>query len=184
MKKIFYTRVDGGLSVVHPSEGARLANWITLTDGTVVQGGARWPVPVDNILRSWPINGAVANWAETEEEFVTRIAAKDVPPGVAYQIVDKSGIPTDRTFRDAWKAGIGKVEHDIAKCKTIAHDKRRAMRAVELAPLDDIIAKQIPGNNFQQIEAQRQVIRDKYAAMQTAIDAAQDVAVIKAALGL
>lgn len=30
------------------------------------------------------------------------IAKKDVPAGVAYQIVDVSDIPTDRTFRGAW----------------------------------------------------------------------------------
>lgn len=30
------------------------------------------------------------------------LAAKDVPQGVTYHIVDVSEIPTDRTFRDAW----------------------------------------------------------------------------------
>ena len=33
---------------------------------------------------------------------VEEIAAKDVPTGKAYNIVDVSEIPTDRTFRDAW----------------------------------------------------------------------------------
>jgi hypothetical protein len=33
---------------------------------------------------------------------IEEIARKDVPPGVRYQIVDASTIPTDRTFRDAW----------------------------------------------------------------------------------
>ena len=33
---------------------------------------------------------------------IEEIAAKDVPAGVAYQIVDVSDIPTDRTFRGAW----------------------------------------------------------------------------------
>lgn len=121
---------------------------------------------------------------ETDDEFAARIGQKDAPAGVPVQIVDESAIPSDRTFRQAWKAGVVKVEHDIPKCKVIAHEKRRAMRAAELAPLDDIIAKQIPGNNPQQVEVQRQVIRDKYAAVQTAIDAAQDVETIKAALGL
>lgn len=30
------------------------------------------------------------------------IAAKDVPRGVQYQIVNVADIPTDRTFRNAW----------------------------------------------------------------------------------
>lgn len=34
---------------------------------------------------------------------IEEIAAKDVPPGTPYKIVDVSEIPTDRTFRDAWE---------------------------------------------------------------------------------
>lgn len=34
---------------------------------------------------------------------IEEIAEKDVPTGLTYHIVDKSEIPTDRTFRDAWK---------------------------------------------------------------------------------
>jgi hypothetical protein len=33
---------------------------------------------------------------------IEEIAAKDVPTGKAYHIVDISDIPTDRTFRNAW----------------------------------------------------------------------------------
>ena len=33
---------------------------------------------------------------------IEEIAAKDVPTGKVYNIVDVSEIPTDRTFRDAW----------------------------------------------------------------------------------
>lgn len=34
---------------------------------------------------------------------IEEIAAKDVPAGKTYQIVDVSDIPTDRTFRNAWE---------------------------------------------------------------------------------
>ena len=34
---------------------------------------------------------------------IEEIAAKDVPAGKAYQIVDVSDIPSDRTFRNAWE---------------------------------------------------------------------------------
>lgn len=61
---------------------------------------------------------------------------------------------------------------------------RRAARAAEFAPYDDIIAKQIPGMDAAYIEAARQAIRDQYAEMQDAIDAADSPAAIKAALGL
>ena len=75
------------------------------------------------------------------------------------------------------------IKVNIPKAKLIAHEKRRKARAAEFAPYDEIIMKQIPGNNFQQAEAARQVIRNKYAAMQTAIDAATTAAEIKSAAG-
>lgn len=33
---------------------------------------------------------------------IEELAAKDVPAGKPYQIVDAADIPTDRTFRAAW----------------------------------------------------------------------------------
>lgn len=33
---------------------------------------------------------------------IEEIAAKDVPAGAQYKIVDAADIPTDRTFRNAW----------------------------------------------------------------------------------
>jgi hypothetical protein len=68
---------------------------------------------------------------------------------------------------------------NIGKAKAIAHDKRRAARSVEFAPLD--IKATIP-SEATTAEAARQVIRDKYAAMQTAIDAASSIDEIKAVM--
>lgn len=34
---------------------------------------------------------------------IEEIAAKDVPAGKEYHIVDASDIPSDRTFRNAWE---------------------------------------------------------------------------------
>ena len=34
---------------------------------------------------------------------IEQIAAKDVPAGKPYKIVDVADIPTDRTFRNAWE---------------------------------------------------------------------------------
>jgi len=38
-----------------------------------------------------------------EEHTIEELAAKDVPEGKPFKIVDVSDIPTDRTFRDAWE---------------------------------------------------------------------------------
>jgi hypothetical protein len=72
---------------------------------------------------------------------------------------------------------------DLTKAKTIGHDMRRAARAEEFKPYDDAIAKQIPGQ-MEGAEAARQAIREKYAAIQTSIDAAATPDEIKAALGI
>jgi hypothetical protein len=37
---------------------------------------------------------------------IEQIAAKDVPAGKPYQIVDVADIPTDRTFRNAWEMEV------------------------------------------------------------------------------
>lgn len=70
---------------------------------------------------------------------------------------------------------------NIDKAKTIAHDMRRTARAEEFKPFDEAIAKQIPGQ-METAEAQRQLIREKYAVIQTQIDAATTVDELKAAL--
>lgn len=68
---------------------------------------------------------------------------------------------------------------NIDKAKQIGHDMRRAARAKEFAPLD--IKATIP-TEAAAAEAERQKIRDKYALMQTAIDAAATPEAIKVAL--
>jgi hypothetical protein len=68
---------------------------------------------------------------------------------------------------------------NIDKAKTIAHDKRREARSAEFAPLD--IKATIP-SEATVAETARQVVRDKYAAMQAAIDSASTTDEIKAVM--
>ncbi len=70
---------------------------------------------------------------------------------------------------------------NISKAKAIAHDMRRAARSEEFAPLD--IKATIP-SEAEAAEAARQVVREKYAAIQQNIDAAATPEEIKAALGI
>jgi hypothetical protein len=74
------------------------------------------------------------------------------------------------------------IKVNLDKARLIAHDRRRAAREQDFAPFDNVIAKQIPGKSAQEAEAERQKIRDKYAAVQTAIDEAETPDAIKAAL--
>jgi hypothetical protein len=68
---------------------------------------------------------------------------------------------------------------NIDKAKNIAHDIRRSKRAEEFAPLD--IKATIPSEAVA-AEAARQVVRDKYAAMQTQINSASTPEEIKEAI--
>lgn len=71
---------------------------------------------------------------------------------------------------------------NLDKAKNIAHNIRREAREQEFAPYDAVIAKQIPGDSAAQAEAARKAIREKYAQVQTQIDAAQDVDSLKEAI--
>lgn len=68
---------------------------------------------------------------------------------------------------------------NLDKAKQISHEKRRAARAEEFAPLD--IQATIPAKAAE-AEAARQEIRDRYAQIQAQMDAAQSVDELKALL--
>ena len=68
---------------------------------------------------------------------------------------------------------------NLNKAKDIAHEKRRAARSAEFAPLD--IKATIP-SEAEQAEAARQAIREKYATLQAQMDAAQTADELKALL--
>jgi len=70
---------------------------------------------------------------------------------------------------------------NVNKAKDIAHNIRRAKRSEEFAPLD--VQATIP-SQASAAESARQVIRDKYAAMQTQINSASTPEEIKTALGV
>ena len=127
--------------------------------------------------------GGISIIHPTGELSIEEVAAKDVPEGVAYEIVEDDAIPADRFFRNAWVANGAAVDVDLGKAKDIGHDIRRTQRAEEFKPFDDIIAKQIPGLDASEAEASRAQIRFKYGLIQDVIDAASDPEEIKAALG-
>ena len=68
------------------------------------------------------------------------------------------------------------ISINIDKAKAICHEKRRAARSAEFAPLD--IRSTIP-SEATAAEAARQAVREKYATVQTQIDAASDVTALK-----
>lgn len=68
---------------------------------------------------------------------IEQIAAKDVPAGIPFKIVDVSAIPSDRTFRNAWEhCPVKGTKVNTAKAKAIHLDRLRELRAPKLAALD------------------------------------------------
>jgi hypothetical protein len=146
---------------------------------------------------SWKATGAayISDQLKRDSEYlpaVTAIADRDIPEEngvrVQYQLVEESVIPADETFRNAWVVSNGSVVTDMPRAAIMAHDMRRAARAKEFIPHDELISKQIPesGKTLQQTqtdaETARQAIRDKYGAMQVDIDAATDDVGLKSVL--
>ena len=42
-------------------------------------------------------------WLAEEGNTIEKLAAKDVPEGKEYKIIDTPDVPSDRTFRNAWE---------------------------------------------------------------------------------
>jgi len=108
---------------------------------------------------------------------VQEIADKDVPAGISYEIVDTTIVPSDRTFRNAWRKGAGKVDVDLPEAKLIAHDKRRVKRSEEykVVDTDNMNVVVTPA-----AQSQRDAIKNKYDKIQIDLDNAEDVSALKA----
>jgi hypothetical protein len=107
-------------------------------------------------------NGTASIIQPTEEALTTmtiaQIAAKDVPAGVPFQIVDASTIPSDRTFRNAWK---GDLTIDMPKAVNITKDRLRAERAPLLAAQDVAFQRAMEtGDSTAAIVAEKNRLRD------------------------
>jgi hypothetical protein len=161
MKKIIFTRPDGGLSVVHPVEGARLARKVTIGKDQFV---SEKPIPIDQFFRRWPVEGAFADWAETEDQFVARILSKDLPSNaINPQIVEADAIPTDRTYRNAWSHSGSGIAVDMEVAREIQRDILRRMREPLLADLDLVFMKALEQGDVaatKEAALQKQVLRD------------------------
>lgn len=184
MKKVIYTTTTGTLSVLGPSPGARLAIRVVDINSGEILAQASEPIPVDMFFRGWPKEGVEAVWAESEDAFVQRIIAKDVPPWATnVTVIDHADLPVDRYFRNAWKFDAGKIGHDMDKCREIHRTKLREMREPKMKKLDaDYMRADEQGDvsTKRLIASQKQALRDVTKAPE--IDAAQTPEELKAVL--
>jgi hypothetical protein len=92
---------------------------------------------------------------ESDSDWLARIIAKDVPQdATGVRIVDESEIPTDRTFRNAWKADGESLVTDMARAREIHMARIRDARNKELSRLD---IEQLKGND---VSTRKQELRD------------------------
>ena len=92
---------------------------------------------------------------------IEEIAGKDVPDGTSYEIVDDSVIPTDRSFRDAWKQNNKTIETDMAKAKEVHKTNIRNARTLKFAELDVEFQKALEtSSSTTDIVTKKQALRD------------------------
>ena len=95
-------------------------------------------------------------WSGTMEE----LAAKDVPAGKPYKIVEDSVIPSDRTFRDAWD-NYEKINVNFSKAQTITKERLRKERKPLFEEQDvAFIRAQESGSDTSGIVVEKQRLRD------------------------
>ena len=92
-------------------------------------------------------------------------AIKDVPSGLSYEIVEDSAIPTDRSFRNAWKQNGKTIETDMTKAKEIHKTNIRAARETKFAELDIEFQRALETSaDTSTIVAKKQTLRDAPSA--------------------
>ena len=92
-------------------------------------------------------------------------AIKDVPSGLSYEIVEDSAIPTDRSFRNAWKQNSKTIETDMTKAKEIHKTNIRTARVPKLAELDIEFQRALETSaDTSTIVAKKQTLRDAPSA--------------------
>ena len=92
-------------------------------------------------------------------------AIKDVPSGLSYEIVEDSAIPTDRSFRNAWKQNNKTIETDMTKAKEIHKTNIRTAREPKLVELDIEFQRALETSaDTSTIVAKKQTLRDAPSA--------------------
>ena len=92
-------------------------------------------------------------------------AKRDLPDGTSYEIVDDSVIPTDRSFRNAWKQNSKTIETDMSKAREIHKTNIREARVAKFAELDVEFQKALEtSSDTTAIVAKKQALRDAPAA--------------------
>ena len=120
----------------------------------------------------------VAILTPTGELSAEDTAAKDVPAGVAYRIVNDEDVPSDRTFRNAWKHDL---TVDFPKAQAITKERLRSDRKPLLEAQDVLFQRALEtGKDATAIVVEKQRLRDvtKLVDVATTLDALKNMGVV------
>jgi hypothetical protein len=92
---------------------------------------------------------------------IAEIAAKDVPAGKTFSIVNGADVPGDRAFRNAWKLAAGAIEVDLPRARAVTRARLREERKAILAALDPLSVRNIEAAaDNAAVVAEKQRLRD------------------------
>jgi len=142
---IAYKNSDGDVAILFPFEGARRKVVVKPASFTRIESMETEASP-----KRFDVGVIVAETrAETDDEFLAWVGAKDVPSGVIYKIADASTVPADDSALGAWFTGLGKKSGtgigQEAWCA--AEDQAAAARESELQVEHDALSAQINSEN-------------------------------------
>ena len=107
---------------------------------------------------------------------VAFVQSKDVPAGKTSFITDRSNLPSDDIFRDAWEEDGSQVVEDLEKSRTISLD---LVRDVAVAAAKDARSKE-DINEFTAFTVTQ--VSDAYNNCKTELQGASTVAALKSCL--
>ena len=116
-------------------------------------------------------------WLAQEGNTMEVLAQIRVPEGKPYKIVDVADMPSDRTFRNAWKHDL---TVDFPKAQALTKDRLRAERKPLLEAQDVLFQRALEtGKDATAIVKEKQRLRDvtKLVDAATTLDALKGVTV-------
>lgn len=130
------------------------------------------------LLHQQDVSGKVAITCACADHDLSHEVSKVVPDGAVYEIVDSSTVPTDCTFRDAWRwAGVGSaITTDIPAAREIALTHARIIATAKLKREKD---EELLGTDVQATIAG---IQTEYQTCQVSINSSEDLEVFKSTL--
>lgn len=163
-KRIIYE--DGeGLTVVTPApkENARFVSFsvIRFTDPPAVVAEKERLIAAQQRIIAELEASKIEEREIDEQVWLDFVIAKDLPAGAPFSTIEHADIPTDKTYRNAWRKGATGVEVDMPKARLIHMERIRKVRNKELEKSDDELLKALEnGGPATPLKTKRQKLRD------------------------